>query len=147
AALSHRMVELFVSEGILPERALSLVAGGAGDLRDHLSEQDVLALTGSSDTARALRALPNVLAPPAHVNGEADSLNAAVLAPDVEPGAETWQLFRVDVARDMAQKAGQKCTAIRRVFVPEALFDQVAEALCERLGAVRVGDPAAQGVT
>jgi 3,4-dehydroadipyl-CoA semialdehyde dehydrogenase len=147
AALSHRMVEIFVDEGILPPGALALVAGSAGNLLDHLAGQDVLAFTGSSDTARSLRGLPNVIAQSVHVNIEADSLNAAVLAPDVDPGSETWQLFLVDVVRDMTQKAGQKCTAIRRVFVPEARFDQVAEALCERLGGVRVGNPADQGVT
>jgi 3,4-dehydroadipyl-CoA semialdehyde dehydrogenase len=146
AVLSHRIVEIFVKENILPEGALSLVAGGAGDMLHHLAGQDVLAFTGSSDTARSLRALPNIIAHSVRVNVEADSLNAAVLAPDVEPGSETWQLFLFDVVRDMTQKAGQKCTAIRRVFVPESRFDQVAEALIERLAAVRVGNPADQGV-
>jgi 3,4-dehydroadipyl-CoA semialdehyde dehydrogenase len=146
ALLSQRMVEIFVQENILPPGALSLITGGAGSLLDHLGGQDVLAFTGSSDTARFLRGLPNILAHSVHVNIEADSLNAAVLAPDVEPGSETWQLFLVDVVRDMTQKAGQKCTAIRRVFVPEARFDQVAEALSERLGGITVGNPAEQGV-
>jgi oxepin-CoA hydrolase/3-oxo-5,6-dehydrosuberyl-CoA semialdehyde dehydrogenase len=138
AMLSHRMVEIFVQENILPEGALSFIAGGAGNLLDHLGGQDVLAFTGSSDTARTLRGLPNFLAHSVHVNIEADSLN--------EPGSETWQLFLVDVVRDMTQKAGQKCTAIRRVFVPESRLDQVAEALSERLAGITVGNPAEQGV-
>jgi len=81
------------------------------------------------------------------VNVEADSLNAAVLAPDVELGSPTWDLFIADVVRDITQKTGQKCTAIRRVLVPESLTEAVREALVERLGGVRVGDPADDGVT
>lgn len=146
ALVTHRMVELFVERQLLPEGAISLITGGVGDLLAHLGGQDVLAFTGSSQTARTLRALDNVIACSVHVNIEADSLNAAVLGPDVGPGSETEQLFLTDVVRDMVQKAGQKCTAIRRVFVPAARLDEVAEALRDRLHGTVVGNPAERGV-
>ncbi|WP_428267739.1 3,4-dehydroadipyl-CoA semialdehyde dehydrogenase [Haliangium sp.] len=146
ALVTHRIVELVIERKLLPEGALSIVTGGAGDLLTHLGPQDVLAFTGSSQTARTLRALDNVIARSVPVNIEADSLNAAVLGPDVAPGSEAWQLFCADVVRDMTQKTGQKCTAIRRVFVPAGRMDEVAEALSERLATVVVGDPAAKGV-
>ena len=107
----------------------------------------MLAFTGSADTAYQLRSRENLLRWSVRVNVEADSLNSAVLGPDVEVGSATWELFVTDVARDITQKAGQKCTAIRRVLVPEAAMEAVREALIERLGGVRVGDPADEGVT
>jgi 3,4-dehydroadipyl-CoA semialdehyde dehydrogenase len=146
AVVAHRLMEMLVDGKVLPEGALSFIAGGAGDLLSRLRGQDVLAFTGSSDTARTLRAGEGVVAHSVHVNVEADSLNAAVLGPDVALGSETGQLFLADVARDLTQKTGQKCTAIRRVFVPEALADEVAEALVERISAVLVGDPADEKV-
>lgn len=146
ALVTHRMVEIFTAAEILPEGALSLLAGSPGDLLTHLRGQDVLAFTGSSDTARTLRGLGNIIAHSVPVNIEADSLNAAVLAPDVEPGSETWQLFLADVARDITQKAGQKCTAIRRVLVPASRLDAAAEALVDRLSGITVGNPADKGV-
>ncbi len=106
----------------------------------------MLAFTGSSDTARMLRGHPRVVAESVRVNIEADSLNAAVLGPDVSPGTETWNLFLADVVRDMTQKTGQKCTAIRRVLVPHDRMDEVAQALVERLAAIAVGDPSRDDV-
>jgi len=144
ALVTHRLMELF--EPIVPRGVLSLLCGSAGDLIDHLRGPDVLAFTGSSDTARTLRGHARVIAESVRVNIEADSLNAAVLAPDVLPGSETWNLFVADVVRDMTQKTGQKCTAIRRVLVPDARFDEVADALRERLTAIVVGDPAREDV-
>ncbi|HTJ43706.1 MAG TPA: 3,4-dehydroadipyl-CoA semialdehyde dehydrogenase [Kofleriaceae bacterium] len=144
ALVTHRLMEIL--EPIVPRGALSLLCGGAGDLIDHLRGPDVLAFTGSSDTARALRSHPRVVAESVRVNIEADSLNAAVLAPDVEPGGETWALFVADVVRDMTQKTGQKCTAIRRVLVPGDRFDDAAAALAEKLGAIVVGDPSREDV-
>jgi len=142
AHVTHRVVTLWVEAGILPEGALQLVCGPAGDLVDHLRGPDVLAFTGSSDTARLLRGHARVLAESVRVNIEADSLNSAVLAPDVDLGSEAGRLFLADVARDMTQKAGQKCTAIRRVIVPAERADEVVDGLRERLAAVVVGDPA-----
>ncbi len=146
ALVTHRLVEIWAAAAILPAGALQLLVGPAGDLVDHLRAPDVLAFTGSSETARALRGHPRVIAENVRCNVEADSLNAAVLAPDVELSSEAGQLFLADVARDMTQKSGQKCTAIRRVLVPAARLDDVAAALRERLAAIVVGDPAREEV-
>ncbi len=143
ALVSHRMMEMFLDKGILPEGALSLVSGSAGDLLSHLQGQDVLSFTGSSDTAKILRGSEGVIERSVHINVEADSLNAAVLGPDVELGSETFGLFINDVVRDMTQKTGQKCTAIRRIFVPEERLSDVVEAMSERLADLVVGDPSA----
>ena len=105
---------------MLPEGALSLLCGGAGSLLDHLTADDVVAFTGSSDTASRIRQHGNVLARGVSVNVEADSINAALLAPDVVPGTPLFDAFVKEVVREMTVKAGQKCTAIRRVFVPVA---------------------------
>jgi oxepin-CoA hydrolase/3-oxo-5,6-dehydrosuberyl-CoA semialdehyde dehydrogenase len=141
ALVAHRIVKIAIDEKLLPEGALSLVCGGAGDLLDHLGGQDVLAFTGSSGTGAILRGGKAVLAHSVRVNVEADSLNAAVLGPDVEEGSDVLNLFVTDVARDVTQKTGQKCTAIRRVYVPAAKLEAVVELLRERLAAVKVGDP------
>ncbi len=146
AVVAHRMMELFVEAKILPDGALSFLCGGVGDLLTHLRGQDVLAFTGSSDTAMKLRSGESVLSHSVHVNIEADSLNAAVLGPDVEPGSETEQLFFADVVRDITQKTGQKCTAIRRVYVPAKRAAAVGEELAARLREIVVGDPATEGV-
>ncbi|RMH42079.1 MAG: 3,4-dehydroadipyl-CoA semialdehyde dehydrogenase [Deltaproteobacteria bacterium] len=146
ALVSWRLMQMFVEAGALPDGALQFVCGGAGDLLDHLGGQDVVAFTGSSGTAAALRAMRCAVERSTRVNVEADSLNAAVLGPDVEPGSETEDLFVADVVRDMSQKAGQKCTAIRRAFVPADRLDALAERLAERLADIRVGNPADDGV-
>jgi 3,4-dehydroadipyl-CoA semialdehyde dehydrogenase len=144
ALVTHRLVEILAP--LVPEGALSLICGGAGDLLDHLRPSDVLAFTGSSDTARMLRTHPTVLAHGVRLNVEADSLNAAVLAPDVDLGSETGQLFVADVVRDMTQKTGQKCTAIRRVLVPADRLADVTAALRDRLAGIVVGDPSRDDV-
>jgi oxepin-CoA hydrolase/3-oxo-5,6-dehydrosuberyl-CoA semialdehyde dehydrogenase len=112
-----------------------------------LSGQDVLAFTGSSDTGAELRRHPNLIGSSVRVNVEADSLNAAVLGPDAAPGSEAYAQFIADVVRDMTQKTGQKCTAIRRVLVPESALEAAREEFVERLGAIKVGDPAREEVT
>ena len=145
ALLAHRLVEIIVESGILPEGAISQLTGAAGDLLHHVDERDCVAFTGSSGTGAWIRELENVRQRSVKLNVEADSLNAAILGPDVE-GEETFDLFAGDVFRDMTQKAGQKCTAIRRIFVPESRVDRVKEALIERLVDVRIGDPAVDGV-
>jgi oxepin-CoA hydrolase/3-oxo-5,6-dehydrosuberyl-CoA semialdehyde dehydrogenase len=146
ALVAHRIMEILVEKAILPEGALSLLVGGAGDLIAQVGAQDVVAFTGSGDTGERIRSFPNVIRHSVRVNVEADSLNAAVLGRDVEPGSETWELYLKDVLRDMTQKAGQKCTAIRRVLVPEAQAERVRDELIERLKAVVVGNPAHDGV-
>ena len=142
AMVAHRIMEILAEGKILPEGALSLLVGGPRDLASLLGGQDVLAFTGSGDTGARIRALRNVLHESVRVNVEADSLNAAVLGPDVEPGSDMYELFLKDVQRDMTQKAGQKCTAIRRVIVPAVLAAGVRDDLAGLLGAVRVGNPA-----
>ena len=145
ALVAFRLAELAVESKALPPGTLSFIAGSSGDLLERLGPQDVVAFTGSSQTAVKLR--DQLAKRGVRFNVEADSLNAAVLGPDVEPGSATWDIFIADVARDITQKAGQKCTAIRRIFVPRAQADAVQEALIERLSAVRVGDPSRAEVT
>jgi oxepin-CoA hydrolase/3-oxo-5,6-dehydrosuberyl-CoA semialdehyde dehydrogenase len=147
AMLAFRIMEILVEGKVLPPGVLSFVAGSPGDLLSHLGGQDVLAFTGSSDTGAAIRLMPNIAKSSVRVNVEADSLNGAVLGPDVSPGSDTYTMFLKDVVRDVTQKAGQKCTAIRRVFAPRAILEQVQADLVDRLAEARVGDPAAEGVT
>lgn len=147
ALVAHRMMEIFVEDKLLPEGALSLVCGSAGDLLGRLGGQDVIAFTGSSVTAAKLREGASVLRNGTHINVEADSLNAAVLGLDVEEGSDVMNLFLADIAREMQQKTGQKCTAIRRIYVPRAKVEAVIELLAERLAAIKVGDPTSEGVT
>jgi 3,4-dehydroadipyl-CoA semialdehyde dehydrogenase len=142
AMVAHRIMQIVDEKKLLPPGALSLLAGAPRDLLSHLGAQDVLAFTGSGDTGMKIRALPNVIRHSVRVNVEADSLNAAVLGPDAEPRSDMYELFLKDVVRDMTQKAGQKCTAIRRVLVPQGVFSSVREDLVELLSPIRVGNPA-----
>jgi oxepin-CoA hydrolase/3-oxo-5,6-dehydrosuberyl-CoA semialdehyde dehydrogenase len=142
ALVAFRIAQILVEERVLPDGVLSFLGGGAGSLVDHLTGQDVLAFTGSSATGQALRAGKAALSHGVRVNVEADSLNAAVLGPDVGEGSETLTLFVNDVVRDMTQKTGQKCTAIRRVYVPRDRVDAVVELLRDRLSRTKVGNPA-----
>lgn len=142
AWLAEAVVQLWVEQGILPAGSLQLLCGSAGDLLDHVGPQDCLVFTGSGATGRQIRSHPKVLQHNVAVNIEADSLNAAVLGPDVEPGSDTWNMFVSEVAREITQKAGQKCTAVRRIVVPAAREDDVREALIGILSEQIVGDPA-----
>jgi 3,4-dehydroadipyl-CoA semialdehyde dehydrogenase len=141
AMVAHRIMELIVERKLLPEGALSFLVGSARELLPHLGPQDVLAFTGSGATGAQIKSSRNVIQHGIKVNIEADSLNAAVLGPDVEPRSDMYELFLKEVVRDMTQKAGQKCTAIRRVLVPHAVSSSVREDLVELLGTIRVGDP------
>jgi oxepin-CoA hydrolase/3-oxo-5,6-dehydrosuberyl-CoA semialdehyde dehydrogenase len=144
ALVAHRMVELFAK--LLPPGALQLLVGPAGTLLDNVRTGDIIAFTGGSTTARTLRSHAKIAEHSVRLNVEADSLNASVLGPDVELSSETGGLFLADAVRDMTQKTGQKCTAIRRVLVPTARLEEVADAFKERLGGIVVGDPANEGV-
>lgn len=141
ALVAWRIAQITVERGILPEGEFQFVCGSTGDLLDHLGAQDCLAFTGSAATAATLRANKNLVANSVRVNVEADSLNAAVLAPDVEPASETYGLFLSNVALDMTQKAGQKCTAVRRILVPAERVAAVRADLVAELGRVKLGDP------
>ncbi len=147
AQMAHRMVELWVDSGALPPGALSLVCGAAGDLLNHLCGQDVLAFTGSGETAALLRRTETIVKESVRVNVEADSLNAAVLGPDAGAGSETLNLFLSEVVKEISQKAGQKCTAVRRIYAPADRLDEVRDLLVERLSDLKVGNPADEKVT
>ncbi len=142
ALLAWRLAQITVDSGLLPEGAFQFIAGSAGGLLDHLGPQDCLAFTGSAKTGALLRGHPNVVAHNVRINIEADSLNAAVLAPDVESDSETYGAFLANLVTDMTQKAGQKCTAVRRILVPAERVDEVREDLIAELGRIQMGDPA-----
>lgn len=146
AALTQKCTEAIVASGCLPAGALSFIAGSVGDLFTHLGPQDVIAFTGSADTGRTIRGDQNLLDRGVKVNVEADSLNAAVLAPDVEEGSDVWDLFLREVAREITQKSGQKCTAVRRILVPTERLDDVLTELKSRLETTVVGNPREKGV-
>ena len=144
--LTEAAVRLIEQSGILPKGALQLVIGSTGDLLDRLDGRDVVTFTGSADTAAKLRVHPNVVRHSIPFNAEADSLNCAILADDVTPDDEEFDLFVKEVAREMTTKAGQKCTAIRRAIVPRKHLDAVAEKLRARLAKTVVGDPSNETV-
>ena len=146
ALLTARMFELLAEAQVLPEGAISLLAGSAGDLIDHLGPQDALAFTGSSATGAFLRRRDNIVRLGVPVNVEADSLNAAVLGPDVAVDTDTFDMFLREVGKDMSQKAGQKCTAIRRILVPRASLDDVRDAMVAQAASFVHGDPTLRGV-
>ncbi|MFI0355746.1 phenylacetic acid degradation bifunctional protein PaaZ [Actinomadura sp. 9N407] len=141
AYLTELAVRQIIESGILPEGALQLLAGGARGLLDELTVQDSVAFTGSAHTAGILRRHPNVLDGGVVLGVEADSLNCSILGPDVRPDDPEFDLFVKGVATEMTVKAGQKCTAIRRVLVPAAMAGPVTDALAARLAKVTVGDP------
>ncbi|MFS2023022.1 phenylacetic acid degradation bifunctional protein PaaZ [Massilia sp. CT11-137] len=144
--LTHAVVKMMMESELLPEGCLQLVIGSTGDLLDRLNGFDAVTFTGSADTAAKLRGNANLIRESVPFTAEADSLNAAILAPDVTPDDEELDLFVKEVAREMTGKAGQKCTAIRRVIVPEHLADVVGERLRVRLAKIVVGNPKVEGV-
>ncbi|HET6878208.1 MAG TPA: phenylacetic acid degradation bifunctional protein PaaZ [Jatrophihabitans sp.] len=144
--LTGRVVELIVESGLLPEGALQLVSGGAGDLLDHLTEHDLVGFTGSASTAQRLRTHPNIVARSVRFNAEADSLNCSILGPDATAGTPEFELFVKQLVTEMTVKAGQKCTAIRRALVPADRMDDVVDAVSARLAKVVVGNPADESV-
>ncbi|MET0189935.1 MAG: 3,4-dehydroadipyl-CoA semialdehyde dehydrogenase, partial [Pseudonocardia sediminis] len=146
AFLTAKLVELIVGSGLLPEGSLQFVAGGLGDTFDHLTGQDLVSFTGSASTAQTLRAHPAIVRNSVRFSAEADSLNFSALGPDAGPGTEEFDLFVKGLTTEMTVKAGQKCTAIRRAFVPEQHVDAVVEAVSARLAKVVVGHPSSEGV-
>jgi 3,4-dehydroadipyl-CoA semialdehyde dehydrogenase len=146
ALLTHQMVRDVIAANILPEGVLSLLAGGAGDLLKNVTGDDVIAFTGSSETGNSIRSHANVLARGVLVNVEADSINAALLAPGVAADSAAFGAFVKEVAREMTVKAGQKCTAIRRVFVPVERANAASEAIKAQLDKTTVGDPKREDV-
>ncbi len=146
AYLTEKLVRLVVETGVLPPGSLQMLAAPPADLLDHVTEQDIVSVTGSAATGRLLRTHPAIVANSTRFVSEADSLNAAVLGPDATPDTEEFGLFVREVARELQAKAGQKCTAIRRVLVPEDLVGDVEEALREKVRSMAVGNPRAEDV-
>ncbi|GAB5435461.1 phenylacetic acid degradation bifunctional protein PaaZ [Falsiruegeria mediterranea] len=134
-------VKIMLDSGILPAGTLQLVSGGLGDMLDRLGMQDVVSFTGSADTALKLRQTPAIVNNAVRFVSEQDSLNASILGPDAEPGTPEFDLFVKEVSREMTAKAGQKCTAIRRIIAPETSVQAVIEALSARLSKTLIGDP------
>lgn len=141
AYLAEAMFREMLASGLLPEGALQLVSGEAVDFMPHLLEQDAVTFTGSASTGKRLKAHPNLIDRAIPFTLEADSLNCAVLGETVEPDADEFKLFIKEVAREMTSKAGQKCTAIRRVLVPRDKVEAVKDALATRLSKTTMGDP------
>ncbi|MGI9093639.1 MAG: phenylacetic acid degradation bifunctional protein PaaZ [Mycobacteriales bacterium] len=146
AYLTARLVELIVCSELLPEGTLQLVCGSAGDLLDHLTDQDLVSFTGSASTAMRLRTHPAVVSKSVRFNAEADSLNCSILGPDAAAGGAEFDLYVKSLVTEMTVKAGQKCTAIRRALVPRSSADAVVAAASARLAKVVVGNPAEPSV-
>ncbi|HUD96386.1 MAG TPA: 3,4-dehydroadipyl-CoA semialdehyde dehydrogenase, partial [Woeseiaceae bacterium] len=142
AYLTELMVRRIVESGILPQGSLQLICGSVGDLFDHLGSQDVIAFTGSKATAEKLQTHPRVIAESVRFTAETDSLNASILGPDVLPGTPEFELFINEVKREMISKAGQKCTAIRRIIASADVSAELVETLARELGKIRIGNPA-----
>lgn len=146
AWLTQRMVKDVVDAGVLPAGALSVICGSPAGLLDVLQPFDVLSFTGSADTAEKIRSHSAVARNSVRVNIEADSVNSAVLLNGEGPDSAAFELLVKEVVREMTVKTGQKCTAIRRVFVPEALYDAAAQAIGARLAKTTVGNPRNESV-
>ncbi len=144
AFLTEACVRLIVESGLLPEGAVQLIVGSPGGLISALGPQDTVSFTGSAQTALTLRSMPELVASGAVFIAEQDSLNAAILGPDAAPGSAEFGLFISEAAREITTKAGQKCTAIRRMIVPEHHTGAVIEALSAKLAPLIPGDPAAE---
>jgi len=147
AYLTERMVRRIAESGILPAGALQLVCGGLGNLFEHLGCQDTIAFTGSKSTAEFLQQHPRVIAESVAFTAETDSLNASILGPDAGPGTPEFELYVREIVREMTVKAGQKCTAIRRVIAPAAISAELIAALTAALRDIRVGNPSNPDVT
>ncbi len=146
AFLTELVVRDIIASGILPEGALQLICGSAQGLLDHVGSQDVVTFTGSAHTGRMLKAHPRIISEAVPFNMEADSLNAMVLGEDASPGTPEFDIFIKEAAREITVKAGQKCTAVRRLLVPEKLIEDVQIALGKRLASTVVGNPETEGV-
>ncbi len=139
--LTEAVVKEIISSKILPEGALQLICGSAGDLLSHVQSQDVITFTGSASTGLKLKSMPNILELAVPFTMEADSLNCIVLGEDVNPDMPEWNIFLKEVKKEIIVKAGQKCTAIRRIFVPENKIEAIGRGLENELAKTVIGDP------
>lgn len=144
--LAEAVFRAMIESRLFPAGAIQLICGSAGDLVDHLDCQCAVAFTGSASTGRMLKSSKSIIENSVRFNQEADSLNFSMLAPDATPGSEEFELFVKEVTKEMTAKAGQKCTAIRRTFVPDNVVEDVMRALSKRLETTKIGDPSIEGV-
>jgi oxepin-CoA hydrolase/3-oxo-5,6-dehydrosuberyl-CoA semialdehyde dehydrogenase len=144
--LTEVVVKEIVKSNILPEGALQLICGSANGILDSITNQDVVTFTGSASTGMKLKAHPKVISESVPFNLEADSLNASVLGPDAKPGTPEFELFVKEVCKEITVKAGQKCTAVRRIIVPSAFIEDVQIEVGKRLAKTAIGDPNVEGV-
>lgn len=139
--LTEAVVKEIIASKILPEGALQLICGSAGDILDHVTSQDVVTFTGSASTGLMLRSHPKILNESVPFNMEADSLNCIVLGEDVTPDKPEWEIFVKEVRKEMTLKAGQRCTGIRRIFVPEKKMEDMWKAIAASLSQTTIGNP------
>ncbi len=139
--LTEAVVKEIIASGILPDGALQLICGSAGDLLNHVTSQDVVTFTGSKSTGLLLKSNKAILGESVPFNMEADSLNSIVLGNDVTPSSPEWEIFIKEVRKEITVKAGQKCTAVRRIFVPEHLLEDATIALGKALAQTTIGNP------
>ncbi len=144
--LTEAVVREITSSGILPEGSLQLICGSANGILDHVESQDIITFTGSASTGKMLKSHPRLIQEAVSFNMEADSLNCCVLGLDATPETPEFDLFIKEVQREITTKAGQKCTAVRRIIVPENLIEDVQIALGKRLASTIIGDPNVEGV-
>jgi oxepin-CoA hydrolase / 3-oxo-5,6-dehydrosuberyl-CoA semialdehyde dehydrogenase len=144
--LTELMVREIIASNILPEGSLQLVSGLGHGILDHCNHNDVITFTGSAHTGRKLKGLPHILENSIPFNMEADSLNACVLGKDATPGTAEFDIFIKEVVKEITVKTGQKCTAVRRIIVPENLVEEVQNAVKDKLSKTVIGDPSQEGV-
>ena len=138
--LTESMVREIIESDILPKGSLQLICGSARGILDHVDSEDVVTFTGSSDTGKMLKSHQRLIEKAVPFNMEADSLNCSVLGEDAVPGTAEFEIFIKEVQKEMTVKAGQKCTAVRRIIVPEKLIEDVQIALGQRLSKTTIGD-------
>ena len=144
--LTELMAREIITTQILPKGTLQLICGSANGILEHICCEDVVTFTGSASTGKMLKAHSKLIDEAVPFNMEADSLNASILGEDATPGTIEFDLFVKEVQKEMTVKAGQKCTAVRRIIVPEKLVEDVQLALCDRLSKITIGDPSIEGV-
>ncbi len=144
--LTEVMVRDIIDSNILPEGSLQLVCGSGRGILDHVSSEDVITFTGSAKTGKMLKSLPQIVEQSTLFNLEADSLNASILGIHAVPGTEEFDLFIKETVKEITIKAGQKCTAVRRILVPENMIDEVEKGIAARLATTKMGDPSVEGV-
>lgn len=144
--LTESVVKDIIASGIVPEGAIQLICGSANGILDHVASQDVVTFTGSASTGKMLKSNPRLIEEAVHFNMEADSLNAMILGEDAKPGTPEFDIFIKEAAKEITIKAGQKCTAVRRIIVPANLVEDVQINLGKRLASTTIGNPTAEGV-